>query len=113
MIVLLYHDKREENYKRIREIQQHIRKINQEINDHPDILHKKHIKVITFDEYLAFLGLSNDIVSNKSLSNLDKLILKNFIKYRKLSIDAINSDLKFKVLYDEYMRFSQFLNKYK
>jgi len=113
MVVLLRYDKKEENYKRIREIQQHIRKFNQEINDHPDILFKKHIKVITFDEYLAFLGLSNDIVSNKPFSDLDKLILKNFIKYRKLSIDAMSSDLKFKVLYDEYMKFSQFLNKKK
>ena len=113
MVVLLRYDKKEENYKRIREIQQHIRKINQEINENPDILHKKHIKVITFDEYLAFLGLSNDIVSNKPLSGLNKLILKNFIKYRKLSIDAINSDLKFKVLYEDYMKFSQFLNKKK
>jgi len=122
IIVLLLHDKKEENYKNytknernkhIREIQQIVRKIHQEINDNSNILYKKHIKVITFDEYLAFLGLSNDIVSNKSLSNLDKLILKNFIKYRKLSINAINSDLKFKVLYDEYMKFSQFLNKNK
>lgn len=120
--MLLLYNKREEyskNYtkneksKHVIEIQQKVRKIHQEINADSNILYKKHIKVITFDEYLAFLGLSNDIISNKPLSDLDKFIFKKFINYRKLTIDALNSDLKFKILYDKYIRFGQLLNKYK
>ena len=72
-------------------------KFHKLIRDTPiiDDKEKIHIKVINFEEYLAFLNMQSKLSNWIPLSEAEKDIVSKLRGARKLGIDALSSDLKF------------------